>query len=166
MHTRQAMSTPVFMVLTMIAATRAYRAYQERLEADPDEKEPAADPLGFRRLRRQVLSENADKVMVFVGDMFAILPLVDYSMLIGTTMVCIRGAPPPSTVSRRRRAPNRVRWTLSHAQSTFPTQAHTRCGLQRILMCCLRRSSRMGDAHSRARRHDPRISRCALMSGF
>jgi len=92
MRTRQAMSNHVFMVLTMIATTRAYRAYQERLEADPEEKKPAADPLGFRRWRRQVLSENADKVIVFVGEMFAILPLVDYSVLISTT-VRIRGAP-------------------------------------------------------------------------
>ena len=98
MRTRHAMSNHVFMVLTMIATTRAYRAYQERLETDPEEKKPAADPLGFRRWRRQVLNENADKVIVFVGDMFAILPLVDFCMLVSTTTVRIRGAPPRTTV--------------------------------------------------------------------
>ena len=98
MHTRQAMSNHVFMVLLLIATTRAYRTYQEGLEADPDGKEPAADSLGFRRWRRQVLSENADKVIVFVGEVFAILPLVDYSLLISTTEVRIRGAPPREAV--------------------------------------------------------------------
>lgn len=98
MHTRQAMSNHVFMVLMLIATTRAYRAYQERLETDPEEKRPATDPLGFRRWRRQVLNENADKVIVFVGDMFAILPLIDYSILISTTTVRIRGAPPRTDV--------------------------------------------------------------------
>jgi len=97
MRTEQAMRNHVFMVLTMIATTRAYRTYQERLNADPNEKKPAADPLGFRRWRRQVLSENADKVIVFVGETFAILPLIHYSVLISNT-VRIRGAPSRAAV--------------------------------------------------------------------
>jgi hypothetical protein len=97
-HTRQAMSNHVFMVLTMMAVTRAYRAYQERLDADPEEKKPAADPLGFRRWRRKVLEENADKVIVFVGEKYAVLPLVDLCVLVSTTTVRIRGAPPREAI--------------------------------------------------------------------
>ena len=92
MRTEHAMSNHVFMVLMLMGLTRAYRTYQERLDADPHEKKPAADPLGFRRWRRQVLNENADKVIVFVGETFAILPLIHYSVLISDT-VRIRGAP-------------------------------------------------------------------------
>ena len=86
------MSNHVFMVLMLRGLTRAYRTYQERLDADPHEKKPAADLLGFRRWRRQVLNENADKVIVFVGETFAILPLIHYRVLISDT-VRIRGAP-------------------------------------------------------------------------
>ena len=92
MRTEHAMSNHVFMVLMLMGLTRAYRTYQERLDADPHEKKPAADPLGFRRWRRQVLNENADKVIVFVGETFAILPLIHYRVLISDT-VRIRGAP-------------------------------------------------------------------------
>jgi hypothetical protein len=100
MHTRNAMSNHVFMVLALMATTRAYRAYQERLETDPDEKRPATDPLGFRRWRRQVLNENADKVIVFVGEKFAILPLEDFCILASPT-IRIRGAPPRTDVLAR-----------------------------------------------------------------
>jgi len=65
-RTRRAMHIHALTVLMLMGLTRAFRAYKKRLEDDPHESE-ASDPLGFRRWRRRVLYENADKVIVFMG---------------------------------------------------------------------------------------------------
>jgi hypothetical protein len=89
-RTAHAMHNHVLMVLMLMGLTRAYRQYQADLEADPNEKNPAADPLGFRRWRRQVERENADKVIVFVDDKFAILHLAEFTVLVSD--IRIRGS--------------------------------------------------------------------------
>ena len=89
-RTEHAMHNHVLMVLMLMGLTRAYREYQAGLEADPHEKSPAADPLGFRRWRRQVERENADKVIVFVDDKFAILHLAEFTVLVSD--IRIRGS--------------------------------------------------------------------------
>jgi len=62
------------------------------MDCDPHATNPAFDPLGFRRWRRQVQHDNAGKVIVCVGEVFGILPLIEFSALISAT-VPIRGAP-------------------------------------------------------------------------
>jgi len=56
---------------------------------------PVTDALRiFDRYDDRSLIENADKVIVFVGEKYALLPLVDLCVLVSTTTVRIRGAPP------------------------------------------------------------------------
>jgi hypothetical protein len=89
-RTAHAMHNHVFMVLMLMGLTRAYRQYQAVLEADPYEKNPSADPLGFRRWRRQIERENADKVIVFVDGQFTVLHLAEYTVLVSD--IRIRGS--------------------------------------------------------------------------
>ena len=63
---------------------------------------PVTDALRiFDRYDDRSLIENADKVIVFVGEKYALLPLVDLYVLVSTTTVRIRGAPPSSQFRRR-----------------------------------------------------------------
>lgn len=89
-RTEHALHNHAFMVLMLMGLTRAYRQYQANLEADPHEKNPAADPLGFRRWRRQIERENADKVIVFVDGKFAVLHLAEFTVLVSD--IRIRGS--------------------------------------------------------------------------
>jgi hypothetical protein len=98
-RTRRAMHIHVFTVLMLMGVTRAFRAYQKQLANDPHQREKS-DPLGFRRWRQRVLYENADKVIVFVGQQYGILSLTEFCVLIGGR-VRIRGAPSRAAVLAR-----------------------------------------------------------------
>jgi hypothetical protein len=71
-----------YFVLFCMALVTGFRAYKSKT----DEAERRGQDTGIARYRRQLERQNRDKLIVFIGEHFAIMRSYEFSLLVGVTV--------------------------------------------------------------------------------
>ncbi|MFQ5518472.1 MAG: transposase [Mariprofundus sp.] len=76
-----------YLTITMMALTHVFRIWIE----EQDNKELAGENTGIRKYREQIRKENANKLIVFDGDQYAIFEVYELFILAGRNVLRPRG---------------------------------------------------------------------------
>ena len=93
--TERAFRAHVYLTIITMALTTAFRTWLDQ----QSKKELAGEDTGIRRYRRQILQENANKLIVFNGGRYAILEAYELVILCGRAVAMPRGIPGTITIA-------------------------------------------------------------------
>jgi hypothetical protein len=92
-NTLGAFRAHVYLTFLLMALTTAFRSWLEAQDKRARQGKPTDADVGIRKFREQVREENANHVIVFDGDRYALFQAYEIAILLGRRVLKPRGVP-------------------------------------------------------------------------